>query len=169
MYGWQQECARQEALRVEQEDLEKRLAEIYGGLEGGAERCADLTAPHASALLRSGAVRPLPQLAYEKPPKIAAAGDLVALSQAAFSADDESIVLQNADDRRSSTAAEQLQHVGEPAQLAVRPSAAARLHNRAIGVEPAGRRMARGGSSSAAEDEEAAATPGAFRDMEGVD
>ena len=57
MYGWKQECARKETLRVETEDLEKRLAEIYGGIEGGVERCADLTAPRgASQKLSVGAV-----------------------------------------------------------------------------------------------------------------
>jgi hypothetical protein len=42
MYGHQQECARKAEERCTTQDLEKRLAQLYAGLEGG-EDCADLT------------------------------------------------------------------------------------------------------------------------------
>lgn len=45
MYGWTQECKRQQELSCEQQDLEKRLAELYSTVDGGADACADLTAP----------------------------------------------------------------------------------------------------------------------------
>ena len=47
MYGHQQECARKAEERCSMQDLEKRLAELYAGLEGG-EDCADLTAPRGA-------------------------------------------------------------------------------------------------------------------------
>lgn len=50
MYGWTQECKRQQELNCEQQDLEKRLAELYGTVEGGADACADLTAPRGETL-----------------------------------------------------------------------------------------------------------------------
>lgn len=48
MYGHQQECARKAEERCSMQDLEKRLAELYAGLEGG-EDCADLTAPRGAS------------------------------------------------------------------------------------------------------------------------
>jgi len=49
MYGWRQECESRLQERVEVEELEKRLAAIYGAVPGGAEACADLTAPRGAA------------------------------------------------------------------------------------------------------------------------
>ncbi len=48
MYAHQQACARKAAERCEVQDLERRLAEIYAGIEGG-EDAADLTAPRGAS------------------------------------------------------------------------------------------------------------------------
>ena len=47
MYGHMQECARKAEERCAVQDLEKRLAQLYAGIEGG-EDCADLTAPRGA-------------------------------------------------------------------------------------------------------------------------
>ena len=54
MYGHLQECARKAAERHGTQDLEKRLAQLYAGLEGG-EDCADLTGPRGA--LRARCIR----------------------------------------------------------------------------------------------------------------
>lgn len=46
-YGHAQEVLAKQAERCEQQDLEKRLAEIYAGIEGG-EDASDLTAPRGT-------------------------------------------------------------------------------------------------------------------------
>lgn len=51
MYGWKQECKRQQELNCEQQDLERELAALYSTLEGGADACADLTAPRGERLV----------------------------------------------------------------------------------------------------------------------
>lgn len=48
MYGWSQECKKQQELNCEQQDGERRLAELYATIEGGADACADLTAPRGT-------------------------------------------------------------------------------------------------------------------------
>ena len=47
MYGHLQECARKAEEQCAVQDLEKRLAQLYAGIEGG-EDCADLTAPRGA-------------------------------------------------------------------------------------------------------------------------
>ena len=47
MYGHLQECARKAEERCAVQDLEKRLAQLYAGIDGG-EDCADLTAPRGA-------------------------------------------------------------------------------------------------------------------------
>ena len=46
-YGHRQEVERTTEFRVETEDLEKKLAEIYARIEGG-EDASDLTAPRGA-------------------------------------------------------------------------------------------------------------------------
>ncbi len=55
-YGYKQEVLRLQEERCEQQDLEKRLAEIYARIDGG-EDASDLTAPRGALQLSCGMQR----------------------------------------------------------------------------------------------------------------